>query len=275
MRPSPRHYAVPILLCALLTSGRPQDPPPIVVTVEANDFAFSLPATVPAGVVTFRLVNHGKESHHAQVVRLEGGKTAADVIKTFANPVAIPEWMRYLGGPVGTAPGREQRSTTRLTPGRYAMICRIASSDGAIHLMKGMIREFEVIAAGDDASDELPTATDTITMNDYGYASSRPLGPGRHTIRVENAGPQPHELVMLRLNPGKTPADFAKWGLAGRHGPAPAMPIGGVEFFDRGAAGVFEVDLAPGDYGYICFVPDAKDGKRHFLHGMVTQFTVR
>jgi hypothetical protein len=53
------------------------------------------------------------------------------------------------------------------------------------------------------------------------------------------------------------------------------VPVGGVEFLEQGAGGVFAVDLAPGEYGYICFVPDAKDGKRHLLHGMVTQFTVR
>jgi hypothetical protein len=82
-------------------------------------------------------------------------------------------------------------------------------------------------------------------------------------------------MVILKLVPGRTPVEFARWALAGRHGPAPAAPVGGVEFPDQGAGGVFAVDLAPGAYGYICFVPDAKDGKRHFLHGMVKQFTVR
>jgi hypothetical protein len=82
-------------------------------------------------------------------------------------------------------------------------------------------------------------------------------------------------MVMLKLAPGKTPPDFAKWGLAGRQGPPPGMPIGGVEFMDQGEGDVFEVDLGPGDYGFICFVPDAKDGKRHYLHGMTTQFALR
>ncbi len=274
MRPTPRRFAVPILLCSLLPSFRSQVPPPTVITVDANDFAFTLPATVPAGVLNFRLVNHGREAHHAQVIRLEGGKTAGDFLRTFKDAVATPAWVRYMGGPVGTAPGRELASTSRLTPGRYALICRIASPDGVTHLKKGMIREFEVVAGDDAHSEGLPTATDTITMNDYGYASSRPLSAGRHTVRVENAGPQPHEMIMLKLSPGKTPGDFAKWGLAGRHGPAPGVPVGGVQFLDRGATGVFDVDLAPGDYGYICFVPDAKDGKRHFAHGMMTQFAV-
>jgi hypothetical protein len=266
---------VPMLLIGALTSHQTHLDRPLVITVEANDYALTLPAQVPAGVVTFRLVNHGKESHHAQIVRLEGGKTAGEFLRAFTDTAAMPAWVRYLGGPVGTAPGQQRDATSRLTPGHYAVVCRIVSADGVMHVMKGMIREFEVVARRDAASDSFPTASDTVTLNDYGFASSRPLAAGHHTIRVDNAGPQPHELVMLKLVPGKTPADFAAWGLAGRHGPAPAAPVGGAEFLDQGAGGVFAVDLAPGEYGYICFVPDAKDGKRHFRHGMVTQFTVR
>jgi hypothetical protein len=275
MRLPPKHCALLILLAGVLASSWPHAQPPLVITIEANDFALTLPAKVPAGVVTFRLVNHGKESHHAQIVRLEGGKTAGDFLKAFTDTAAMPAWVKYLGGPVGTAPGQDRDATSRLTPGHYVVVCRIVSPDGVVHVMKGMIREFEVVERSDAASDAFPTASDTVTLNDYGFIASRPLAAGHHTIRVENAGPQPHEMVMLKLVPGMTPADFARWGLAGRHGPAPAVPVGGVEFLDQGAGGVFAVDLAPGEYGYICFVPDAKDGKRHLRHGMVTQFTVQ
>jgi hypothetical protein len=34
------------------------------------------------------------------------------------------------------------------------------------------------------------------------------------------------------------------------------------------------MDLPPGEYGLVCFVPDAKDGKPHFMHGMITQLTI-
>ena len=34
------------------------------------------------------------------------------------------------------------------------------------------------------------------------------------------------------------------------------------------------VDLQPGRYGLICFLPDRKDGKQHFEHGMVQEFEV-
>jgi hypothetical protein len=35
------------------------------------------------------------------------------------------------------------------------------------------------------------------------------------------------------------------------------------------------VDLEPGQYGLICFIPDAKDGKPHSAHGMTETLTVR
>ena len=248
---------------------------PAVITVDASDFAFGVPARVPAGIVAVRVVNRGRESHHAQIIRLDGGKTVGDFVRSFTDTAAMPGWVRYVGGPVGTVPGRELSSTVRLTPGRHAVICRIRSPDGRTHVMKGMIREFEVVAREGADSESFPAASDTLTLNDYGFVVRRPLTAGRHTVLVENAGPQVHEVIMLKLSPGKTPADFARWGLGGRHGPPPAVPVGGVEFIERGGAGTFTVDLAPGEYGFICFVPDERDGKRHFTHGMMTHFAVR
>lgn len=87
----------------------------------------------------------------------------------------MPAWVRYLGGPVGTGPGQDRPATTRLTPGRYVMVCRIISPDGRVHVMKGMIREFEVVAGRGSISDPFPTASDTVTLNDYGFAAGRRL----------------------------------------------------------------------------------------------------
>ena len=33
-------------------------------------------------------------------------------------------------------------------------------------------------------------------LTDYNFTLSKPLTPGKHTILVENAGPQPHEVVV-------------------------------------------------------------------------------
>jgi hypothetical protein len=51
-------------------------------------------------------------------------------------------------------------------------------------------------------------------------------------------------------------------------GPPPGKPIGGIPAFMKGKNSFFEATLEPGEYGMICFIPDAKDGKPHMQHGM-------
>ncbi|HMH57207.1 MAG TPA: hypothetical protein VK535_13190 [Gemmatimonadales bacterium] len=246
---------------------------PAIVTVTATDFRFDAPATAPAGAVTIHLINHGKELHQVQLVKLEDGKTAADFAKALHTPGPPPSWIKFVGGPNGIAPGQEARATSVLAPGSYMYLCFIPSQDGVMHAAKGMVRPFEVTATS-GAMAEAPAADVTITLTDYAFDSSQPLTAGAHTILVKNAGPQAHEIVLLRLPPGKKAEDFGRWAETGMKGPPPAEPLGGVGFLDKGSEGSFTADLTPGDYGFICFVPDAKDGKPHLAHGMMKTITV-
>ena len=91
---------------------------------------------------------------------------------------------------------------------------------------------------------------------------------------MENAGPQMHEIVLARLAPGKTIADLGAWIKGGEKGPPPASFLGGASPMEPGANNVFTVDLTPGNYALLCFLPDAKDGKEHLEHGMAKQLTV-
>lgn len=247
---------------------------PASVNVTAKDFAFEAPATVPAGTTTIRLVNTGKELHQAQLIKLEDGKTVDDLAKALKNPGPPPSWMKFVGGPNGIAPGQNGDATSVLAPGQYAYICFIPSPDGVMHAAKGMIRPFEVTGSATASSAAEPKADVTFKLVDYDFEASQPLKPGRQTIMVENAGPQPHELVLVRLAPGKKVEDFAKWAETGLKGPPPAEPLGGVTFLDKGGRGYFTADLTPGEYGLICFVPDSKDGKPHLAHGMMKNIKV-
>jgi uncharacterized cupredoxin-like copper-binding protein len=246
---------------------------PAIVTVTATDFRFDAPATAPAGAVTIHLINHGKELHQVQLVKLEDGKTAADFAKALQTPGPPPSWIKFVGGPNGIAPGQEAQATSVLAPGSYMYLCFIPSQDGVMHTAKGMVRPFEVTATS-GAMAEAPAADVTITLTDYAFDSSQPLTAGSHTILVKNAGPQAHEIVLLRLPPGKKAEDFGRWAETGMKGPPPAEPLGGVGFLDKGSEGSFTANLTPGDYGFICFVPDAKDGKPHLAHGMMKTITV-
>jgi hypothetical protein len=244
------------------------------VTLTANDYGFDAPATIPAGAVTMRLQNHGKELHQAQLLKLEDGKTVADLAKALKNPGPPPSWIKFVGGPNGVAPGSESNATQVLAPGKYVYICLIPSPDGVIHAAKGMVQPFEVTAGSGPAAAELPTGDVTMKLTDYAFDLSTPLTPGRQTIVVENAGPQPHEVVLLKLAPGRTAEDFGKWAETGMKGPPPAEPLGGVTVLEKGGRGSFTADLTAGDYGLICFVPDAKNGKPHLAHGMTKTIKV-
>ena len=118
-----------------------------------------------------------------------------------------------------------------------------------------------------------PAADLTMKLLDFGFELDRPLTAGRHTIRIENAGGQPHEVAIVRLQPGKEPLEFAAWGEK-QVGPAPGTLQGGVSAIMPSSRAFVEVDLQPGEYGLICFIPEMKDGKPQFMHGMVKRVTV-
>lgn len=87
---------------------------PAAVTVTASDYAFQAPDSMAAGAVTVELVNHGKELHQAQLIRLEQGKTLNDVAQVLKGGGPPPSWIKFVGGPNGIAPGQETQATAVL-----------------------------------------------------------------------------------------------------------------------------------------------------------------
>jgi hypothetical protein len=51
--------------------------------------------------------------------------------------------------------------------------------------------------------------------------------------------------------------------------------MGGITDIVPGDVVYLQVDVPAGEYAFICFDPDAKDGKPHFMHGMIKKVTVR
>jgi len=160
-----------------------------------------------------------------------------------------------------------------LAPGEYAIICMIPSPDGVPHVMKGMIRALTVLPPT-GAVAALPAADVTVRMLDYTWEITPALSAGKHVLRVENVAEQSHEIFIAMLNPGKTAMDLATWAEK-PVGPPPGTPVGGTTAMAKGGVLLIPVDLAPGEYGIYCFIPDAKDGKPHLAHGMIRQITVQ
>jgi hypothetical protein len=118
-----------------------------------------------------------------------------------------------------------------------------------------------------------PNADVTVSLSDYTFTLSAPITAGRRTLRVDNVAEQPHEIVIAKLAPGKTPQDVADWALK-PEGPPPGTPMGGTSFQPKGVTNYVTADFTPGDYALLCFIPDAKDGKPHVAHGMMKQIKV-
>ncbi len=261
--------AIPAALGILALRSSPVPP---TVAVTAIEYALAAPDTLPEGAVKFHLTNRGKEFHHLWVVRLEQGKTLEDFRAALSSGSAFPSWARSLGGPNAPAPeGGEADATLVLAPGRYLLLCGIPGPDGIPHLMKGMIRSLTVIPGADAAA--APRADITMSLRDYSFELSGQVTPGRRVIEVRNDGAQTHEVELVRLAPGKSVHDVLAW-VEKPASPPPGMPLGGVSPLARGGVASFEVELPPGHYGMICFLPDIKDGKPHHQHGMIQEFEV-
>jgi len=242
------------------------------VTVTAHDYSLELPDTVPAGAVTLRLVNQGKEFHHIWIARMEAGHTMNEVVETLAARQPLPTWLTDAGGPNAPRPeGGHATATVLLEPGSYIVACLIPSKDGVSHLMKGMIRQVTVVETPRPA--RAPAADAVMTLRDYTFFLSRPLSAGEHVIEVRNEGTQWHEVELVRLAPGKRPRDVIDF-IEHAVGAPPGLPLGGVSPLAVGRTSYLHVDLEPGRYALICFLPDHKDGRQHFQHGMMQELQV-
>ncbi|MDP2480192.1 MAG: hypothetical protein Q8W51_03195 [Candidatus Palauibacterales bacterium] len=240
------------------------------VTIVATDYAFQAPDSIRAGLVDLRLVNDGRQAHQAWLLRLDDGKTMQD----FLDATRFEPWMVDVGGPNAVGPGSRASATLILSPGNYVVICLMLDPKGRSHLALGMKRALRVVGPAPAVAEGLPAADDTVRLTNYSFLIAHPLAAGRHRLLVRNEADQPHELTLVRLAPGKGPFDFARWSEKQADPPA-GQWLGGVTGLSPGREAEAEVDLRPGHYAFLCFLPDATDGKPHFEHGMVSAFTVR
>jgi uncharacterized cupredoxin-like copper-binding protein len=267
---------VPAMIASMaVVASRPlQAQAPQIVIVRATDYKFDAPDSIPSGTTSLRLENAGKEVHHLWLVQLKNGRTYDQFVKAMDSwsSATMPDWVVDVGGPNDVSPGLTASAILTLDPGHYVLVCYVPAVDGRPHVMHGMLKQLTVTTGRAEATE--PTADIVVRTTDYAYEFSKPITPGTHTIRIENAAPQSHEIVIGRLAPGKTAAQALTWLNAGQHGPAPVIAIGGASGLSNGRHQTITMPFEPGRYVLLCFIPDKKDGKPHTAHGMVKEFTV-
>jgi uncharacterized cupredoxin-like copper-binding protein len=115
-----------------------------VVPVTAVDFAFEgIPATVPAGPVSFELSNEGEAAHEMAVFKLGEGVDMDELLARDEEPTdEEAQEVGFTFAPPGE--GGAYLNAEDLTPGTYAVVCFIPGPEGKPHHELGMKTTFRV-----------------------------------------------------------------------------------------------------------------------------------
>ncbi len=245
------------------------------IIIKAVDFSYEQPQTVSAGLVDVTLVNNGSQPHQMQLARITNGNF--DEFKTTLDkkgPGAALGLSTLYGGVNTLDPGQSGEAILNLPSGQYASICFVSGADNVAHYMKGMIIHFSVTGLPNGSLAQ-PKSTAEIMLKDFTFVLPNTIPAGPVILKVTNQGPQPHELDLLKLAQGKTLED-AKTFLNSNNpaGPPPFTDAGGMGALALGSSAWLKLTLQPGNYVAVCFVPDAKTGKPHYMLGMNSSFTV-
>lgn len=258
------------LFAALLIALGRSNPQPLRIV--ANEYAFYTPSTARPGLNEVVLVNRGKELHHIVIMRLPDSLDASRAYQKLLRREPLAG-AHGVGGPAAIMPGDSSVAWITLEPGRYMFICFIPAQDKMPHMMKGMVSQLEVTGAR--LATNTPTATATLTAKEYSLEFSEPLRAGPATIEFRNWGAQEHDYVLLQIPDSLDPVETAR-----RLGRADTTLkdvklVGGAGPLAPGQVAWSRAVLARGHYAIVCYAADAKDGRSHYLHGMVRTFDVR
>jgi len=250
--------------------------------IDGGDFFFDLNGTtsVPAGSVDVNFTNTGTmEDHIVMFLLPKPGHTYDEVVEAantdFTGLKAQP-LADFYGGVNAVHPGESQTSRLNLDPGEYVVGCFIPSqTDLKPHSVKGMVTKLVVTPPTDGEVKfvEPPNVKGTLDQTDFAFTIPKDFD-GKGTWKVSNSGAQLHETGIAKLDDGKTAADVSAFFAGIPIPPAPFIGAGGFGANSPGKDGYITLDLAPGNYVFVCLVGDPTNNKLHIAEGMVDSFSV-
>jgi len=239
----------------------------------ALDYRFDGPEQLPAGQTKVRLKNKGKEPHQLQFLKLEEGRSPADLAAALKTGTrGIPAWAKQMGGPNGVAPGKASEATVYLEPGSYVIICGVPGKNHQSHAELGMQKTLRVM----DTKPAPPEFEGNfhMAMFEYEFVVVQPLRKGRHTFYVINRGALTHQASFIRLNPDASAEDVLTALEQDNPHALPGALIGGMSGLEPGRDGTFVADLPPGRYAIMCLFSNPHARESHAAKGMVMNFTI-
>lgn len=254
------------------------------------------PAEVTAGQILLIEESEEADAGHAFVFRvpdeisddelaamLAGGESAAE---------ETPAWFfeaSFVGNGDRALPNRPAVALVELKPGRYII--------GDPFRAPTEYAQFEAVAdtTTDYVAPAMPTPDVAIDLFEMGFNIPDDLVAGRQLWQVTNTGAMLHEIALFRVPSGVSPETVVKAVIAGGdaafggeltpevlaaiHSVGPEWTgwtlklAGGVGVLSPQADSLAQLDLEPGTYAAVCFIP-GPDGTPHFMSGMTTVFKV-
>jgi hypothetical protein len=241
--------------------------------------SIEIPAKVEGGAVELTLDNSGNQApHDAQIIRLADGHSyeEASPIINSNRPQEIPDWIQAYGGVGSTNPGETGTATLKLDEGHYVAVDDAQGGPQSPHA------EFDV---SDENDADLPDTDATVTAattdsgdpaHEYEWTDDG-LKAGENTITFDSQGDEAlHVLIAAPIKGDATIEDVAKE--LDSNGPPQSVDItkaAQTSVIDGGLKQVTKINLQPGRYAFICFLPDRDEpDKPHFKQGLLKEVTI-
>ncbi len=249
----------------------PAPSPALHAVATAN--GYELPRTSPSGMLHVVFENRDTTTHELMFIRLAPGMTGDAYVAAVRSGADFPEGAIDCSGIGLTGAGERAEAWLRLEPGEYFLACWYRG-----HLERARVQTLAV-TADTTVGITPPPADVSVRLADFQFDLRDSVAKGERVLKVETLGPSKHEMDIFRLEEGRSLAELRAWMHAGKRGPGPATPVGGVlDSHDLARVVWLKRDFAPGRYVLWCGMPMVDNVEipngQHADAGMVRVFVV-
>lgn len=233
----------------------------------ATDEGVEFPSEIPAGMVELTFENNRSEGEFGPIIgRLNDGVTMDDFFAAFASENSLEAvFLVTLFGGSNIASGESLTYTTSFPAGDYLLLELSEESEAPPIAF--------TVTENDAEQPAEPEADVNVALIDFGIGIPSRISAGSHVWNIQNYGEQWHELVVMKAPEGME--DITVHDLYSEEEEEGGEQILFWAPMSSGVEAWTTVDLEPGTYVVMCFLPDiVGDFSPHFEHGMVQIFIV-
>ena len=270
-------------LSLMLASAQEENASTVTYTVKGD--TLEGPEQLEAGFHSFTLVLDdvtGESWADGAMLRLHENVTPEEALEAMRNvdeafesgdadPMAafnmLLEKVDILGGP-----SQEQVIGINVEPGSYVFTANVGSGEGPPALVS---KPLEVTSSSNPTP--APEVDLTVNMVDFAFTFPDKVKAGEQVWEVANRGEQLHHISLSKIKEGKTMDDVMAWIETQGEGEPAADEVLHLSPTSPGSSNYVSVNLEPGAYLALCFIPDHEEegtGQPHFALGMIETFTV-